>query len=81
MKEVVEYHIVDDLGKGDTDFMTDISSKFYAGGIRIGYLRAASIITELVEGLTVDQKTAIYELMDKAFNGVKVITIEREVKE
>lgn len=81
MKKVVEYHVVDDLGRGDSDFTKESPAKFYAGGIRMGYLRAASIITEKLKDLTVEQKIAIYNIMDEAFNNVKTITIESEVKE
>ena len=31
MKKVVEYHVVDDLGRGDSDFTKESPAKFYAG--------------------------------------------------
>lgn len=81
MKTVKEYHVVDNLYSGDTEFTKAGYAEFYAGGIRIGYLRAASIITEKVESLSASQKVAIYEIMDEAFKNIKTITIESEVKE
>ena len=77
-----QYFVVDSNFEGD-DMETyfEDSAKNFASGLQLGYLRAASVITDKVEGLTCDQKIAIYEIMRKTYFNVKQVTITKEEEE
>lgn len=81
MKKVVDYFVVDsNVENGEMCLLDPMDANNYLTGLRLGYLRAAQVLCNSVNGFTQEQKLAIYQAMDKAFSKAHIITLEREVE-
>lgn len=85
MKKDIQHFVIDrNRGKEhesiDMRFDDLLMANNYLTGLKLGYLRASAVIVESIEGLTDEQKIAIYKLMDEATLKTKIISVEREEK-